>query len=326
MGNAVDRFRNRNKPETVSPPVLDVGEPMPVEQSTAMVVHQPAGGLQLTTLPQFREFAEVAVAAGIVGKNETEKAAIAKAIIAIQFGAEIGLPPMQSLQSVYVVNAKPAIAAAVVGAKIKQSGRYDYRIEEETNQRCRIAFRERFADGWQVIGYSEFTIDDAKRAGLTQRNPNYQKFPKAMLVKRAITQGARSHCPDVFNGAVYDPEELAADIDAPLIEAPAAIVEPPKAEEPKKKPRRKLKRKTKAEEPPPVDDAPPAKRSSEAICGAFEKFGVTQDDLVDRTGKAPDKWTDADIAKLRELYVALESGETNPDLEFAPAREPGQEG
>jgi hypothetical protein len=60
---------------------------------------------------------------------------------------------------------------------------------------------------------------DARTAQLGGQN--YQKFPRNMLFARAMTNGARIHCPDVFVGSVYTPDELGAE---PVLEAPEASV------------------------------------------------------------------------------------------------------
>jgi len=52
----------------------------------------------------------------------------------------------------------------------------------------------------------EFTLEDAKRAGLADAD-NYRKYPKAMLFSRCMSAGARAMFPDVLAG-MYTPEEL----------------------------------------------------------------------------------------------------------------------
>jgi len=62
----------------------------------------------------------------------------------------------------------------------------------------------------ESIGKSEFTAADAAKAG-TQ---NMGKFPRNMLFARAMSNGVRWYCPDVFSGnSVYTPEELGARTD-----------------------------------------------------------------------------------------------------------------
>jgi hypothetical protein len=58
---------------------------------------------------------------------------------------------------------------------------------------------------------STFTIQDAQQAGLA--SGNYKTFPRNMLFARALTNGARWFCPEVFNGPIYTPDELGAQVD-----------------------------------------------------------------------------------------------------------------
>ena len=131
----------------------------------------------------------------------------AQAIVKVLAGRELGFGPIASMQGVYIVKGRVTISANLVGAAIKRSGRYDYRVREMTNERVHITF---FENG-KPVGESEFTIEDAKAAGLSASD-NYSKFPRNMLFSRALTNGARWYCPDVFNGAIYTPDELGAEV------------------------------------------------------------------------------------------------------------------
>ncbi len=94
-----------------------------------------------------------------------------------------------------------------MAAAVKRSSKYNYRILEHTDQTCKIAFLEH----GEQIGVSEFTATDAARGG-TQ---NMGKFPRNMLFARAMSNGVKWFCPDIFLGSpVYTPEELGAVIDS----------------------------------------------------------------------------------------------------------------
>jgi len=134
----------------------------------------------------------------------------AKAMVKVMAGAELGIQPFASMTGIHVIKGKPAIGANIIAALIKSSGRYNYRVTEHTETVCRIQFFEKVSGTWEKIGTSDFTAQEAQRAGVQ----NMQKFPKNMLFARAISNGARWHCPDIFAGApVYTAEELGAQID-----------------------------------------------------------------------------------------------------------------
>ena len=127
----------------------------------------------------------------------------AQAVVKILRGRELGLGPVSSLEQVHVVQGKTALSAGLIGALIKRSGRYDYKIAHLNDTRCEIIFYDR----GQEIGRSSFTIDDARKAGLADRDM-WKKYPRNMNLARALSNGAKWYCPDVFGGAVYTPEEL----------------------------------------------------------------------------------------------------------------------
>jgi hypothetical protein len=124
-----------------------------------------------------------------------------QALVKIMAGAEYGLTPVAAMNSFHIVQGKLGMHYSLIGARIKSSEKYNYRVIAKTNDRCEVAF---FEHG-EEIGREVFTAEDAKR----QATQNMGKFPATMLFARALTNGARTYCSEVFNGnAVYTPEEL----------------------------------------------------------------------------------------------------------------------
>jgi len=128
----------------------------------------------------------------------------AQAIVKIQAGQEIGIPPFAAMSGIHIIQGKPTIGAGVMASCVKGSNKYDYRVIESTEQVCSIDFYQ----GKEKIGNSTFTIADAKKAG----TKNLDKFPKNMLFARAMSNGVKWYTPDVFSGPVYVPEEMTAPI------------------------------------------------------------------------------------------------------------------
>jgi hypothetical protein len=132
----------------------------------------------------------------------TDIKSIAQAMVKISAGAEIGIPPFAAMTGIHIIQGKPTIGAGLIASRVKGSGKYDYRVVEASEKVCSIDFYQ----GATKIGNSTFTIDDAKKA-LTK---NIDKFPKNMLFARAISNGVKWYCPDIFSGPVYVPEEMAS--------------------------------------------------------------------------------------------------------------------
>jgi len=132
-----------------------------------------------------------------------------QALVKIYAGQEIGLPPFAAMSGIHVIQGKPVMGAGLIASRVKGSGKYDYKVKEHTEKICSIDFfqMEMRPGGLHPvdIGNSTFTIEDAKKAG----TKNLDKFPKNMLFARAISNGVKWYCPDVFAGPIYVPEEMA---------------------------------------------------------------------------------------------------------------------
>lgn len=130
----------------------------------------------------------------------TDTKQLTQAFVKIQAGQEIGIPPFASMTGIHIIQGKPAIGAGLMASRVKASGKYDYKVVEQNDKNCSIDFYQ----GKEKIGNSSFSIEDAKKA----QTKNLDKFPKNMLFARAMSNGVKWFCPDVFSGSVYTPEEL----------------------------------------------------------------------------------------------------------------------
>lgn len=134
----------------------------------------------------------------------------AQVIVKILAGRELGIGPIAAMSGVYIVNGKPALSANLMASAIKRSNKYDYRIREHSNESCMIEFFER----GESVGTSQFTLNDAQTAGATtgKNQHTWRAYPRNMLFARALSNGARWYCPDIFGGPIYTPEELDAQV------------------------------------------------------------------------------------------------------------------
>jgi len=126
-----------------------------------------------------------------------------QAMVKIIAGQEIGIPPFQAMNGIHIIKGKTTLGAGIIASRVKGSGKYDYKVLKLDDTECSIDFYQ----GKDNIGNSKFTIAEAKKAG-TQ---NLERFPKNMLFARAMSNGVKWYCPDVFAGPVYVPEEMAFD-------------------------------------------------------------------------------------------------------------------
>lgn len=134
----------------------------------------------------------------------------AQAAVKVMAGQELGFGPIASMTGIYIVKGRVTLSANLMAAAIKrQRPRYDYRVTEHTAESCSIEFMQ---DG-EHLGESTYSMGDATAAGLAS-SETWKKHPRNMLFARALSNGAKWFCPDIFGGGpIYTPDELGAVID-----------------------------------------------------------------------------------------------------------------
>lgn len=192
---------------------------------TALAVRE----TQIQSLDDLQRVAQLLAASGYFDTERDTKIAVAQVATKILAGQEMGYGPFTSVQGIHVIKGKPVLSANIMAAAVKGHPRYDYRVREMSDKKVAIEF---FENG-ESLGTSSFTAEEASKAG-TQ---NMSKFPRNMLFARAMSNGVKWYCPDVFNGnAVYTADELGATVDeetGEIIEqpnAPVRVVESPQPE------------------------------------------------------------------------------------------------
>lgn len=162
------------------------------------------------SLDDLQRLAKLLAASNYFDAKGNDGMAIAQIATKILAGRELGYGPFASVQGIHVIQGRPALSANIMAAAVKNSPRYDYRVRKMDANECVIEFFERCDGKRESLGVSTFTMDDAKRAQVK----NLDKFARNMLFARAMSNGVRWFCPDVFSGnTVYTPDELGADVD-----------------------------------------------------------------------------------------------------------------
>lgn len=128
----------------------------------------------------------------------------AQAVVKVLCGRELGIGDIAAMTGIYIVKGRVTMSANLMASLIKRSGKYNYRVTRMENDGVTIVFYE----GKDEIGTSSFTADDAKAAGLWNSSDPWKKTPRNMLFARAMSNGAKWFCPDIFSGPVYTPDEL----------------------------------------------------------------------------------------------------------------------
>ena len=124
-------------------------------------------------------------------------------LVAIQWGYEIGLAPMQALQNIAVINGRPSLwgdsMIAVCKAHPDWRGISETYIEEEDKAVCLV---KRNVHGEIEETRSEFSYKDAQRANLTNKPGPWKNYPKRMLQLRARGFALRDAFPDAIKGLI----------------------------------------------------------------------------------------------------------------------------
>lgn len=183
----------------------------------------PAAGTALMFQPgeldEIQRVGKLMQATNCFKSSEDPAADMAICCMKIIAGKEFGLGPFAALRGIHIIKGKPGLDYKVVGAKIKQSGRYDYKPVLVSPTACKIQF---FVDG-EPYYLSEFTMAQATTAGYSGRD-KYKQIPHVMLFARCLTEGANFVCPELFNGGVVSNvclETSNLDVDAEVVETPA---------------------------------------------------------------------------------------------------------
>lgn len=121
-------------------------------------------------------------------------------LVSIQMGSEIGLPPIQSLQNIAVINGKPCIYGDALLALVKVHSEFEdikeYTEDDDTVAVCEIKRKN------QTKVISKFSLKDAEGAGLLKKTGVWQTYPKRMLQMRARGFALRDSFPDALHGLI----------------------------------------------------------------------------------------------------------------------------
>ena len=146
------------------------------------------------TFDQALTFCDYLAESDLVPKDFRGKPA--NCLIAIQWGAELGLKPLQALQNLAIINGRPALWGDAVIALVRASPLCEYIAETDDGNTatCRV---KRRGEQEEV---RTFSMADAKAAGLQGKTGPWTQYPKRMRQMRARAFALRDVFPDVLRG------------------------------------------------------------------------------------------------------------------------------
>lgn len=214
--------------EAPTAPTVTTGRDLPIGER----------GVEILDAEAMRQVCQWILRAGIAPPDMRDPSKLA---IAIQLGMELGLPWLQAIQNIAVINGRPSIWGKLGRALVLRSGKLVMQnehfigtpFEDDFTAVCILVRRD---IGGEFLG--EFSVDDAKRMGVWGKG-TYQKDPKGMLRWRAWWRAADAGFADFLKGA--EPRELATDFEPRIAEAHEVsmldeLLPAPRAEEPAAEP------------------------------------------------------------------------------------------
>ena len=195
--------------------------------------------LEPTTLQEAMRFSDILASSTMVPRDFQGKPG--NVLVAIQWGREVGLGPLQALQNIAVINGRPSIWGDAAIALVR--GHPDCLSVQEG-----VEGEGEARQGWcEVTRRGEqpqrrtFSVADAKRAGLWGKSGPWTQYPDRMLQLRARGFAIRDVFPDALRGVMTreeaedtPPEPRAVENlaaapvapPAPPVEAPLPLVAP----------------------------------------------------------------------------------------------------
>ncbi len=194
---------------------------VPEQQKQVSVVRAGDRGIQFSTLGEIGKFAAVAVNSGIYKDLPSPEVAIIK----IQAGLELGLTPVWALTNIFVVNGKPTVYGdALLGIILG-------------NPQCQDVLESMVGEGENAVATCEvlrrgrspvkrqFSVSDAKAAGLWRKAGPWTQYPQRMLQMRARAFACRDAFADALRGIAVreEVEDYPKRVDARVIEPSANL-------------------------------------------------------------------------------------------------------
>lgn len=134
--------------------------------------------------------------------------------------------PASAARDYHIIGGKPSMKADTMLARFQAAGGI-VRWSENSDARCAGEFVHPSSPVPVLI---DWDMDRAKKAGLLS-NPTWQKYPRAMLRARVVSEGIRTVYPGVLCG-MYTPEEVESFQPEPTPRIERDITPPPEPEPP----------------------------------------------------------------------------------------------
>lgn len=169
---------------------------IPQQQLTPFVAGE--RGVSIRSFDDMMDMARAVANSGLAPRDLKTPEAI---FVAMQHGMELGLSPMQALQSVAVINGRPCLWGDAALALVKAHPEcvdvvesFEKDGEEGVTAICEITRRDK------APVLRKFTVSMAKKAGLWGKAGPWTQYSTRMLQMRARSWAMRDAFPDALKG------------------------------------------------------------------------------------------------------------------------------
>lgn len=151
----------------------------------------------LVSLADVEKMGQIAAKSGFLGVRTAEEA-----ITLMLVAQSENRHPMTVAKEYHVIKGRPSLKADAMLARFQQAGG-KVEWEELSDKRVCATFTHPQAGSVKI----DWDMDRANKAGLPKNNENWNKYPRAMLRSRVISEGIRTAFPSVLIG-FYTTEEV----------------------------------------------------------------------------------------------------------------------
>lgn len=167
-----------------------------------------------TNIVEAMEFSKLLAQSNFIPKDFQGKPG--DVLVAMQWGMEVGLAPLQALQNIAVINGRPTIWGDAALGIVQAHPEYVKHEEGIKGEGLKMI-------GWHTItrrGHAphtvEFSVADAQKAGLWEKAGPWKNYPQRMLKLRARGWAIRDKFADALKGIITreEAQDMALAIDA----------------------------------------------------------------------------------------------------------------
>lgn len=188
----------------------DPTQPDPEGASTAVATREGQQALQVVSsiltddeIGRVWRVAKSLAASGMFKGAENAGLTETQSFAKILIGRDMGLSPAQSLQTLHIVRGNIQVAGKQLLAWVKASDGYDYEVVTRSPEKGAIRFygKSKRTGEWEALEpVIEFTLDEAKKAGIVKQGGGWMSYPANMCLWRCASIGVNLLCPDLLGG------------------------------------------------------------------------------------------------------------------------------